>query len=298
MSLRRARVWALAACLAATSCAPKGIDEARSALRTNDLATARRLLERDREAHPDDADVRIALGETYYRSARDALDWDGDEGTYLAYLERSVDEFTTAAALAPARSEPHLYMAMMDVYRGDLESALRGLRNCRRLAPGPIADTNIAEIYIYRGDLVAASRWNQSGLLAGGGLGPVTFNRMLMHWSRGQLREAREAFETLRLHHPEMLRNFNISPVPQTPTRFEDFARYCCGSPACGPYLEHACAAQGLEVLRREVSEETLLKELRIEMEKRRRLRETYGQRKELELEIGDPEKGAEDAPE
>ena len=61
-------------------------------------------------------------------------------------------------------------------------------------------------------------------------------------------------------------------------------------SPACGPYLEHACADLSLEVGRREVSEETLLKELRLEMEKRRRLREIYQQRKELELEVDEEE--------
>ena len=41
-----------------------------------------------------------------------------------------------------------------------------------------------------------------------------------------------------------------------------------------------------LEVERREGSEETLLRELRLEMEKRRRLREIYDPRKELELEL------------
>ena len=70
------------------------------------------------------------------------------------------------------------------------------------------------------------------------------------------------------------------------PLRFEQFARYCCASPACGPYLAHACAGLDLEVTRREVSEETLLRELRLEIEKQRRLREIYGQRKELEIEI------------
>jgi hypothetical protein len=282
----RAAAWSLPLLAALLACAPQHVKEARSALRTNDLATATRLLEQDREAHPDSVEVRLALGEVYYRTARDALDWEGDEGRYLAFLEKSVDEFVIAARLDPKRPEPHFYMAVMDVYRGDLMGALRGLYNSRRLAPGPIADTNIAELYVYRGDLPSASRWNQSGALAGAGEGPVGFNRMLMRWSEGDLEAARSEFRVLHSRHPEMIRTINVAPLPTTPRRFEEFAAYCCASPACGPYLEHACRAQGLEVGRREVSEETLLQELRLEMEKRRRMREIYQQRKELEIEV------------
>jgi hypothetical protein len=39
----------LACLLALAACSPKGLPEARSALRTNDLETARELLEADRE---------------------------------------------------------------------------------------------------------------------------------------------------------------------------------------------------------------------------------------------------------
>lgn len=277
---------AVLALLALGACAPGGIREARSALRTNDFDTARRLLEADRERFPRSVEVRLALGELYYRMARDALDWDGNEGRYLAFLERSIDEFVVAAELEPEHHQPHFYLAVMDVYRGDLDAALRGLRNARRLAPGPIADTNIAEVHIYAGNLLEAKRWNQAGRLGGAGTGPVTFNEMLLHWSEGETQAAREAFELLRVQYPEQLRTINVAPLPTMPHRFEEFAGYCCESPACGPYLEHACAASGLAVTRREVSEETLLRELRLEMESQRRLREIYRQRKELELEV------------
>lgn len=277
------------ALLALEACTAKDrIREARSALRTNDLATARQLLEADRQRRPSSVPVRLALGEVYYRSARDALDWDDDEGRYLAYLERSLDEFVVSARLAPEHQQPHFYMAVIDVYRGDLEAAMRGLRNARRLAPGPIADTNLAETFVYAGDLAQARRWNESGRLAGAGLGAVTFNEMLIHWSEGDLVAAREDFAFLRAQYPKTLRTINVAPLPTMPQRFEEFAGYCCESPACGPYLEHACTSLGLAVTRREVSEETLLRELQLEMESRRRLREIYGQRKELELEVGE----------
>ena len=271
---------------AMSACTPTGIQEANSALRTNDLGTARRLLEADREEFPRSVEVRLALGEVYYRTARDALDWDGNEGRYLAFLERSVDEFVIAAKLDPKHSRPHFYLAVMDVYRGDLDGALRGMQNARRLRPHPIEDTNIAEIYIYRGDLPKAKHWNQEGDLGGVGTGPVTFNRMLIRWVEGDLDGARRDFKTLHLRYPKTIRSINVAPLPTMPRSFEEFAGYCCDSPACGPYLAHACADLGLEVKRREVSEETLLRELRLEIEKQRRLREIYRQHKELELEL------------
>jgi tetratricopeptide (TPR) repeat protein len=272
--------------VALTACAPKGIDEARSALRTNDLRTARALLEADRERFPSSVPVRLALGEVYYRSARDALDWDGDEGRYLAFLEKAVDEFVRAAALDPNSPQPLFYLAVIDMYRGDLVAAQRGLRNTRRLGFGPVGDTNLAESYIYSGDLAEASRLNQVGRLGGAGFGPVTFNEMLMQWSAGDLEAARRSFEMLRVHNPEMLQTVNVAPLPTAPRRFEEFAGYCCASPACGPYLEHACAALSLPVKHRGISEETVLRELRLEMEAQRRLREIYRQRKELEIEV------------
>jgi tetratricopeptide (TPR) repeat protein len=283
----RSRRWAvLTAILTLGACAPSGLEEARSALRTNDLPTARRELERDRDRHPDSVDVRLALGEVYYRIARDALDWDGDEGRYLAYLEQSVDQFVVAAKLDPTHPQPHLYLAVMDVYRGDLDGALQGLENSRRLAPTPVADTNLAEVHLYRGELEKAKHWTQEGDLRGAGPGPVTFNRMLIGWSEGDLDAARRDFEILRKRQPDMIRTINLAPLPLTPQSFEQFAGYCCASPGCGPYLEEACSDLGLEARQREVSEQTLLQELRLEMEKRRRLREIYEQRKELELEI------------
>jgi hypothetical protein len=288
--VREALARAALLVLALAACAPKGIDEARSALRTNDLRTARALLEADRERFPRSVPVRLALGEVYYRSARDALDWDDDEGRYLAFLEQAVDEFVRVAELDPRNPQPFFYLATIDLYRGDLDAAQRGMRNTRRLGFGPVADTNIAETWIYAGDLVEASRWNETGRRHGAGLGPVTFNEMLISWSAGELGAARRSFERLRVQYPDMIRTINVAPLPTAPVSFEEFAGYCCASPACGPYLERACASLSLPVKHREISNETLLQELRLEMESQRRLREIYRQRKQLEIEVGDDE--------
>lgn len=272
--------------LAPLACAPSGLPEARSALRTNDLATARALLERDRRDHPRSLEVRLALGEVYYRSARDALDWEGDEGRYLAFLERALQEFVAAVEIEPESPDAHLYFAVMDVYRGDLQGALLELENVRRLSPGPVADTNLAEVYIYLGDLEQAKRWNQGAYLGGGGAPQTVFNQMLIDWVEGDLDGARRAFEDLERRRPELIRTINMAPLPLAPRSFEQFAGYCCGSPACGPYLEPACESLSLPVTRRQISQETLLEELRLEMERRRRLGQVYRQHKELEIEV------------
>jgi hypothetical protein len=43
---------------------------------------------------------------------------------------------------------------------------------------------------------------NQVGRIGGAGLGPVTFNEMLMQWSAGDLGAARRSFALLRVHNP------------------------------------------------------------------------------------------------
>jgi hypothetical protein len=119
--------------------------------------------------------------------------------------------------------------------------------------------------------------------------GPVNFNDMLIAWKEGDLMEARRRFNQLARNDPEMIRTINVARLPRQPESFEDFAGYCCASPACGPYMKRECAALSLDVEEREMSEEALLKELRLEIEAKRRLRKVYEQRKELEIDIEAP---------
>jgi len=279
---------------AATACAPGGtVGRAQAQAEAGDLEGARAELERERDRRPDSVDVRIALGEAYYRIARDALDRDHDEARYLAFLERSVAEFVRAVELDPQNHYPHFFLAVIDTYRGEPRQALRGLNNARRLQPDGLAYTNIAELFVYLGELHKARRWNDLGLRRGAPYGAALFNDMLISWREGDLDEARRRFAELRQSDPELLRTINMARLPEAPRRFEDFAGYCCLSPACGPYLKDACGALALEVREREISDEAVLKELRIEMEKQRRLREVYRQRKDLEIEV-EPQTGGE----
>jgi len=272
--------------LAATGCAPAAVSRAQAKTQAGDLEGARTELEQARERQPDSTDVRVALGETYYQIARDALDREHDEARYLAFLEKSVSEFVTALEIDPRDERPHFYLAVMDTYRGQLREAMRGFDNVRRLQPSGVAYTNIGEIYVYLGELNKAQRWTDAGLKRGAPYGLGLFNDMLIAWKRGDLDEARQCFSELKATDPEQLRTINAARLPQAPRRFEDFAGYCCSSPACGPYMKEACKALALDVREREISKEAVLKELRIEMEKQRRLRKVYEQRKELEIQI------------
>lgn len=279
----------LAAFVALASISGGQAAQAQRQILAGGLEGARIALEQKRQRQPRSVDVRVELGEVYYRIAREALDRDRDEARYLAYLERSVTEFVTAVELDPRDDRPHFFLAVMAIYRGDLTGALRGFNNTRRLQPDGVTYTNIAETYLYKGHVHKARRWNELGLKKRAPYGAVLFNDMLIAWREGDLVEARLRFAQLKARFPEMLETINVARVPRPPRNFEDFAGYCCGSPACGPYMKDACVELSLAVQERELSEEAVLKELRIEMERTRRMRKVYEQRKELEIGI-DPE--------
>lgn len=266
--------------------------EARQQIEEGDLAGAQETLEEKRSADPNSAGVRVALGETYYRKAREALDRDGDEAQYLAYLERATEEFVQALELEPRDHQPHFYLAVIDAYRGELSSALRGFNNARKLQPSGTAYTNIAEIFVYLGRIPQAYEWNDLGLRKNAPYSSYVFNEMLLAWKEGNVEGARRKFATLRDRYPESISTINVAKLPETPQTFEAFAGYCCDSPACGPYMVEACTDLELAVRDRQISEESILKELRIEIERKRRLKKVYEQRKELEITIDEPAEG------
>jgi tetratricopeptide (TPR) repeat protein len=273
------------------ACAPAGREriEVRADLTPMGLERARVDLEGRRAAQPRSFALRIALGQVYYRLARDALDRTRDEVAYLRWFENATQEFVIALELDPTRADPHIYLGAMDAYRGDLDAALSSMRNAKRLEPAGTAYTNIAEVLIYQDRIDQAREWNDLAVRRGAPYGAVALNDMLLAWKSGNLRVAHRDFERLRIHAPESLREINMARLPQDPRRFEDFAAYCCGSPACGPYMKNACADLSLEVETRRLSQDALRRELVIEIERQRRLRKLYEQRKELELEIEVP---------
>ena len=134
--------------IAMSACAPGGGAPERHVL-VEGIADERARLEHERDGDPSSIDARIALGEVYYRTAREFLDLEHDEERYLIFLALSVDEFVSAVELDPADDRPHFYLAMMDVYQGDIQKALRGFDNALTLEPSGLAYTNIAEIFVY-----------------------------------------------------------------------------------------------------------------------------------------------------
>ena len=266
--------------------------QARQQIEAGDLEAAEDTLEQQRAANPDAAGVRVALGETYYRKAREALDR-GDEAEYLAYLERATNEFVQALELEPRDHQPHFYLAVIDAYRGELSSALRGFNNARKLQPSGTAYTNIAEIFVYMGRIPQAYEWNDLGLRKRAPYSAYVFNEMLLEWKAGNIEGARRKFATLKTRYPEAISTINVAKLPETPQTFEAFAGYCCDSPACGPYMVEACTELELAVRQRKISEESVLKELRIEIERKRRLKKVYDQRKELEITIDETPESA-----
>jgi len=248
-------------------------------------------LEKERDRSPRDADTRNELGSAYYRRARLAL----DQKQFAAYesdLAKAMDEMVESLRLEPESPSPHTSMGIVAAYQGKLDRALQSFANARRLEPRAwTAYTNLAETMIYRGSPRAdVEKWLQRGEKLGANPAVSELNLCLVSWRDGNLEAAERHFKRVQRLDPEMLAQWNEAPVPKPIQTLPDLMSYCCGSPACGPYLAEACKTSSLEVAVREIPEEVARQELVIEMERRRKLNEIYEKRKDLEIEIERPE--------
>jgi tetratricopeptide (TPR) repeat protein len=255
-------------------------------------------LERKRDRRPSDPEHRQALAEAYYRHARGALDA-RDFATYETYLGKAMDEAIESARLDPESASPHVFMGIVAAYQGDINRTFRSLANARRLSPRSwVSYTNLAETLIYKGSPRAdVERWNTRGEKLGADPAVAELNLCLVSWRDGNLSAAERHFKRVRRLNPAVLESWNEAPVDQPIETLSDLMGYCCASPACGPYLAEACNASKLEVAKREIPEEVALRELRLEMERRRKLEAIYEKRKDLEIEIEAPEPVPEPAP-
>ncbi|NRA00991.1 MAG: hypothetical protein HRU00_00170 [Myxococcales bacterium] len=234
--------------------------------------------------------LRDDLGRVYYLRARRALD-EGRFADYQADLGRALDEWIESARLNPESPSPHTWMGIVAVYQGDLKRALRSFQNARRLEPRSwVAYTNLAQTLIYDDQLSAARRYLMKGQRRGAPPVVIELNEVLAAWRQGDMVEARDVFRSAYALNPEEVNTWDEAPVDDPIESFHDFMAYCCENPACGPYLEDECREMQLSVARRQVADETLLQELRLEMDRRRRLREIYRNRKDLKVEIAEPE--------
>jgi tetratricopeptide (TPR) repeat protein len=254
---------------------------------TTDLAT----LEKARDARPNDPERRQALGEAYYRDARAALDR-ADYAAYEKRLGQAMDEMIEAVRLDPESPSPHTFMGIVAAYQGDLARTLTSLANARRLAPRSwTAYTNLAETMVYRGSPRRdVETWLDRAEKLGANPAVVELNLCLVSWRDGDLEAAERHFRRIRRLDPTVLESWNEAPVPKPLATLPDLMGYCCGSPACGPYLAKACAEEKLAVARRDVPAEVARQELVVEMERRRKLNDIYSKRKDLEITVEKPE--------
>jgi tetratricopeptide (TPR) repeat protein len=247
-------------------------------------------LEQERDKKPKDPERHQTLGEAYYRHARRALD-QGDFADYQTLLGKAMDEVLESARLDPESAAPHVFMGIVAAYQGDLDRTLQSLANARRLAPRTwSAYTNIAETMIYRGSpRREVEVWIDRAERLGASSAVVELNLCLVAWRDGSLEGAERHFQRVRRLDPKVLESWNEAPVPKPIATLADLMSYCCGSPACGPYMAEACQESKLEVARREIPAEVARRELVVEMERRRKLKEIYSERKDLEIEVEKP---------
>ena len=137
--------------------------------------------------------------------------------------------------------------------------------------PSPVSYTNIAEIYVYRGSPTGrktGTRWACGRARPGGA---VAFNDMLIAWKEGDVREARRKFEQLKRHEPEMIRTINMARLQRSRAASRN-SPATAAEPRLRPLHEESVLDLSLTVQEREISEEAVLKELRLEIEAKRRL--------------------------
>ena len=247
--------------------------------------------ERARDKRPNRADVRDDLGLAYYRFARGALDR-GEFPVYEDYLARAMKEWLASLRLEPENSAPHTYMGIVSAYQGRIEDALDSFYNARSLEPGAgVYYTNIAETLIYAGRPAReVQTWISRGERMGVSPAIVELNYCLLRWRDGDVEAAGRNFYRALKFDPSVVHVWNEAPVSNPIQTFEDLTQYCCGSPACGPYLANACKTAERDVVIRAVPAETARRELVIEMEKRRELDRIYKQRRDLEVRVKDAE--------
>jgi Flp pilus assembly protein TadD len=248
-------------------------------------------LEKRRDDRPKDAERRQELGEAYYREARRLLDQQDFAG-YESFLGKAMDEVLESARLEPESASPHVFMGIVAAYQGDIQRTFRSMANARRLAPRSWTSyTNLAEVMVYKG---SARRdiepWLDRAEKLGANPAVVELNLCLVSWRDGDLTAAERHFRRVRRLDPEVLASWNEAPVPKPIETLPDLMGYCCGSPACGPYLAKACEQEKLEVAKRELPAEVARREVLIEMERRRKLEQIYSTRKDLEIEVEPPQ--------
>ncbi len=276
----------LAALVVALACtAGPSVRDAMEDQQAGRIEAAEEKLEAIRQSRPGDMEAWEDLVQLYYRQWRLAED-EGRSEDAVRYLSELQDEILEMVETFPENPAPHLWMGVVSVYRNDLDSAIVNFRNARALDPRSGAHyTNLAHTWVYKGKLSRANSLLDKARRYGAHPSELDRIEILAAWRRGDFVEARDVFE-MALDVPDFADTWDMVPLPEPMETFEDFANVCCANRACGPNMGDSCKRLEIEVAQRRIDDEAIRAELRLEMERRRRLRDIYRDRGDLEVEV------------
>jgi tetratricopeptide (TPR) repeat protein len=253
---------------------------------------AEQKLEKARDADPDDFDTRLKLGQLYYEMARKAID-DDKQALYVEYLRKAQTEILAAARIEPTSPEPHTWLGIITAYEGDLNGSETAFKNALRLAQqdpyrryGGTFYSNLAHICVYKGDLQAARRYLTKAAKTGAPQDELDRISVLLAWKENDMVEARDTFDSAATLSKPFAETWDDAPLPKKMTTFDDFAAVCCKNPTCGPHMENACKRERQTVAKRELELSTIQEQMKIERERREKLREIYQKQKNVEITI------------
>jgi Flp pilus assembly protein TadD len=296
MSLHRS-VLSIALVLALASCSTSPTpNEIQNDVKQGKLESAAQKLEKARDSDPDDFSTRMKLGEVYYELARQAIDED-KQTEYVDYLRKAQTEIIAAARIEPTAPEPHTWLGIITAYEGDLNGSETAFRNALRLAQadkyrqdaGGTYYSNLAHISVYKGDLQAARRYLTKAAKTGAPQDELDRISVLLAWKENDMVEARDVFNGGALMSKAFATTWDGAPLPKKMVTFDDFAAVCCKNPTCGPHMENACKRERQTVARRELTIDAAAEQMKIERERREKLKEIYNKNKNVEITVEDP---------
>ncbi len=227
--------------------------------------------------------LRNELAQSYLGAAQRNLQA-GSEDAYLRNLSTAQRHLLDQVEREPEDAGAHNLLAILSAYRGDLDASRLSFRIAERLDPRDSApNLNLAEISVYQNQLAEARRWLRRARDRGARPGESTLVEALLAWKQRDLVEARALFRQAKDVEQGEVSTWNGARALET---FEDLAAHCCRLSFCGPYMVEACGDMSQAVAQQERAEETLLEELRLQMERTRRVREVYERRRELDIRV------------
>ena len=152
--------------------------------------------------------------------------------------------------------------------------------------PGGTYYSNLAHISVYQGELEKARRYLTKGTKTGAPQDEVDRISVLLAWKANDMVEARDVFNGAVVLSKQFSETWDGAPLPKKMETFDDFAATCCKNPTCGPYMEHACARERHAVEHRQLDAESIQKQLALEAERRKQLKEIYERNKGLDVTI------------